>query len=302
MDSEAKIAQFIGHKDCVYALENGPKTGCFFSGSADGMVVLWDIKKPEKGLPIAKVRGSVYALFYNSVGNEILIASNRDGLHLIDLNTKTEIWSFPSPDHQWFRMQNVGKHVWILGSKGRVLIMDLKSRTVEEKQFGQHDLRSIDVDRNESKIGIGNSNKEIFIVSLGKNTVNIIPNAHLSTVFGIRFHPYAQKFISAGRDAKLKIWGENLKGDWALENEVAAHLFSIHDIKLHPTKPILISGSTDKNIKIWHPETLKLLRVLDKTRHAGHGHSVNQLLWLENTEVLLSCSDDRTISAWNIFE
>jgi len=57
----------------------------------------------------------------------------------------------------------------------------------------------------------------------------------------------------------------------------------------------------DKTLKIWDAENLKLLRVLDKTRHAGHGHSVNQVLWLGKRELLLSCSDDRTISAWDIY-
>jgi hypothetical protein len=40
------------------------------------------------------------------------------------------------------------------------------------------------------------------------------------------------------------------------------------------------------------------LKVIDKARHAGHGTSVNKLLWTPNR--LLSASDDRSISAWDI--
>jgi WD40 repeat protein len=54
----------------------------------------------------------------------------------------------------------------------------------------------------------------------------------------------------------------------------------------------------DKSIKVWDLEELKLLKVIDKARHAGHGTSVNKLLW--NTNMLLSASDDRSISAWDM--
>jgi hypothetical protein len=45
---------------------------------------------------------------------------------------------------------------------------------------------------------------------------------------------------------------------------------------------------------------LKLLKVIDRARHAGHGFSVNKLLWTNHHNQLLSASDDRSISVWQI--
>jgi WD40 repeat protein len=56
----------------------------------------------------------------------------------------------------------------------------------------------------------------------------------------------------------------------------------------------------DKSIKIWDSTTFRLLKVLDKSRHAGHGTSVNKVLWLAIDEVLITCSDDRTLGIWSI--
>jgi WD40 repeat protein len=56
----------------------------------------------------------------------------------------------------------------------------------------------------------------------------------------------------------------------------------------------------DKSIKVWDSEKLKLLKVIDRARHAGHGTSVNKVLWTSYQNQLLSASDDRTISVWNI--
>jgi WD40 repeat protein len=56
----------------------------------------------------------------------------------------------------------------------------------------------------------------------------------------------------------------------------------------------------DKSIKVWDAEALRLLKVIDRSRHAGHGTSVNKVLWSNYRDQLLSASDDRTISVWNI--
>jgi WD40 repeat protein len=56
----------------------------------------------------------------------------------------------------------------------------------------------------------------------------------------------------------------------------------------------------DKSIKVWDTEELKLLKVIDRARHAGHGTSVNKLLWTGFNNQLVSASDDRTISLWQI--
>jgi WD40 repeat protein len=56
----------------------------------------------------------------------------------------------------------------------------------------------------------------------------------------------------------------------------------------------------DKSIKVWDRASRKLLKVIDKSRHAGHGTSVNKLVWMKYNDLLVSCSDDRTISVWDV--
>jgi WD40 repeat protein len=56
----------------------------------------------------------------------------------------------------------------------------------------------------------------------------------------------------------------------------------------------------DKSIKVWDAQEFRLLKVIDKARYAGHGTSVNKLYWSKFHNQLISCSDDRSISVWNI--
>ena len=44
----------------------------------------------------------------------------------------------------------------------------------------------------------------------------------------------------------------------------------------------------------------KLLKVIDEGRHQGHSNSVNKLFWSRYSDLLVTCSDDRTISVWKL--
>ena len=298
---ELKIAHFTGHTDSVYSLSAGADETTFYSAGGDGRIIFWDTNDPDSGKLIAKVKSSVYSTHYIYTKNQILVAANNDGLHLIDLESNTEVWSYPAPNQRWFRMVELNGNIWISGSSGLVLIFNIAVQSIQIKYCGNSDLRSMDVAFDFKTIAMGNSNGEILFFDTFNEELSVVHKAHQSATFGIQFYPSGLRVVTSGRDAKLKLWHKNDIGNWDLEKEVSAHLFGIHDVKLHPTKPILATASNDKTIKIWDAETLKLLRVIDKTRHAGHGHSINQLLWLKKPELLLSCSDDRYISAWDIF-
>lgn len=297
-----KFALFQGHSDCIYALEPGPNPGDFFSSGSDGQVVLWNVFKPDQGKLIAKTQGTVYSLCFLKELNKLFISVNNDGIHLVNLESGREEWMHPTPGQSWFRMQRCEDKVIISGSRGTLIYIHLGSFEIRNIKIGNSDFRALSIQNGGKRIALGNSNGDIHILNSDFDWQYSENLAHSKTVFGLNFYPHTNQLISVGRDARMSLW--EFSSDSTLNKiiSIPAHLFGIHDVAVHPTKPLIATASMDKTIKIWDAETLKLLRVLDKSRHAGHGHSINQLLWLEEQELLLSCSDDRTISAWNIFE
>ena len=79
-------------------------------------------------------------------------------------------------------------------------------------------------------------------------------------------------------------------------------MFAINDIAYRPDGAFLATASMDKSIKIWQADDLRLVKVVDRARHAGHATSINKLLWLPENNWLVSASDDRSISVWEIEE
>ncbi len=122
--------------------------------------------------------------------------------------------------------------------------------------------------------------------------------AHANSVFTVRYTPDAKLLLSGSRDARLKVW--DAATNYHQAAEVVAHLYAINHLDFSPDGKHFVTCSMDKSIKVWDTEKLKLLKVIDRARHAGHGTSVNKVLWTTYQDQLLSASDDRTISVWNI--
>ncbi|HTE32713.1 MAG TPA: hypothetical protein VK666_20170, partial [Chryseolinea sp.] len=121
---------------------------------------------------------------------------------------------------------------------------------------------------------------------------------HENSVFTLRYTPDLNFLISGSRDARLKVWDTH--NGYVKSAEVVAHMYAINHLDFSPDGKHFVTCSMDKSIKVWDTEALKLLKVIDRSRHAGHGTSVNKLLWTTFNDQLISASDDRTLSVWNI--
>lgn len=300
----AKKAHFTGHSDCVYSLTKGLNKGEFLSAGADGLVVQWSAYQPDEGKLIAKATGSIYASVLQKSTETLAVPVNRDGIHLINPVTSQESLAWPTGNTLWFRGLEISdSEILFCGSNGQIARVNTVIPAVAIQPLGNADFRGMAIHPAKEIIALGDSKGKISLWNHREPEPFFSWQAHPDTVFGLVFYPDGLRLVSAGKDAHLRLW--QLSDDFkkvSLLADIPAHLFGIHDVVLHPTRPLLASAGMDKTIKIWDAENLKLLRVLDKTRHAGHGHSINQLLWLNEPELLLSCSDDRTISAWEIFE
>ena len=296
--SVSKLHTFTGHKDCIYTLEQASEPGTFFSAGADGLVAEWNVARPEEGRLVAKANTSVYALKYLEEEHLLVIGQNFDGIRIIDLRNMKDKGSLKINQAAIFSIEAYNGKLFIGGGDGMLTVVSLEPlQIIFQEKVSEKSLRSIKLFPEQSEFAAGFSDNTIKIFNLIDYKIKQLIEAHANSVFTLTYSPDYKYLLSGSRDARLNVWRTN--GIYHQAESIVAHMYAINHIAYSPDGRFFASCSMDKAVKLWDAESFRLLKVIDRARHAGHGTSVNRLLWLQDN-ILLSASDDRTISAWNI--
>jgi len=295
----SKLKTFTGHKDCVYTLERSNDDSIFFSGAGDGMVVYWSLKSEDNGQLVAKLPNSVYGLHHLKESDLLAVGHNYDGIHLIDWRNRKELGSLNMTKSAIFDIKSANGNLFVGDTSGTVTIIDINKLQIRYKiEDAQKSARSIAINELSNELAVGFSDNKIRIYDLDSFELKHTLSSHENSVFTIKYSPDKKLLLSAGRDAHLMMW--DLESGYLLLENIVAHMYAINNIDFSPDGKHFVTCSMDKSIKVWDATTFKLLKVIDKARHAGHGTSVNKLLWTSHNNQLVSASDDTTISVWNI--
>jgi len=294
-----KIHSFLGHKDSIYTLEPADDQSVFFSGAGDGMVVQWDLDNPDEGHLVANLPNSVYALQYIKHKHRLIVGQNFQGIHVIDLKKNEELGSLSLSKSQIFDLKYQDNHLFACMGEGSIFVIDLKElRVLEQLNHSDESARCISINDQLGEFAVGYSDHRIRIFDLKTFRLKHELTGHTNSVFTVAYHPQFPLLLSGGRDAHIKVW--NVEDNYSLQESIAAHLYAINHIEFSPNGQLFVTCSMDKSIKVWNAQELKLLKVIDKARYAGHGTSVNKLYWSAYNQQLASCSDDRTITIWDL--
>ncbi|MDX5339204.1 MAG: WD40 repeat domain-containing protein [Cyclobacteriaceae bacterium] len=294
-----KLHTLTGHNDCIYALAEGSDPRFFYTGAGDGMVVEWDLDRPKDGKLIAKLPNSVYALEVDRERNLLIIGHNFEGIHVIDLNENKEIWSLQLTNQAIFDIKVFGKEILIGTGDGILVIVDIEKKAIKKHvKLSSKSIRVMSIASGKKQVAVGLSDHSIKILDLSNGFEPIANlNGHNNSVFALGYSPDENLLCSGGRDAQLKFWKTS---NYTLDENIVAHMFAINYLSFKEDGKFLVTCSMDKSIKVWDVENRKLLKVIDKARNAGHGTSINKILWSTYSGQVVSISDDRTISIWQI--
>jgi WD40 repeat protein len=294
-----RLHNLTGHRDCVYTLEQADQPHLFFSGSGDGMVVLWDLTRPEEGDLIASLPNSVYALHFHKPSGWLIVGHNYNGIHVVDLKNKKEVSSLHLTKAAIFDIQSRGARLFVGDKEGMITVIDMEQMAVINRiKLSDKSVRTIAIHPEADEMAVGYSDHHIRVFDLESMTLKYAWKAHQNSIFTLRYTPDGNYLLSGSRDARLKLW--DVKAGYIPLEEVVAHMHAINHIDFSPNSKHFVTCSMDKSMKVWDLDAMRLLKVIDKGRHAGHGTSVNKLLWTGYQSQLVSASDDKTISVWDI--
>jgi WD40 repeat protein len=223
---------------------------------------------------------------------------NYEGIHVLNWKNKTELGSLQITKAAIFDIQRFHDGILVGDGEGVITLTDIESlRIVHQVKASEKSVRTIVANGGSGEVAIGFSDNyiRVFDEKLG---MKLEWPAHGNSVFTLKYTPDQRFLISGSRDARLKVW--DVASGYKQVEEIVAHLYAINHLEFSPNGKHFVTCSMDKSIKVWDTEELKLLKVIDRARHAGHGTSVNKLLWTSHQDQLVSASDDRKISVWQI--
>ncbi|MFZ6010980.1 MAG: WD40 repeat domain-containing protein [Bacteroidota bacterium] len=293
-----KLHTLTGHRDCIYSLQQADAGHLIFSGGGDGMVALWDLRQPDTGQLVAQLPNSIYAMHYHASTDTLVVGHNYDGIHWLDWKNKKEIGSLQITKSSIFDIQSFDGRLLVASGDGDLTLVDAVSRNIINRvHTSEKSARTIAINDKTGELAVGYSDDFIRVFDEKLNE-KATWKAHDKSIFTLRYSPDGKRLLSGARDARLKVW--NVAAGYEQAEEIVAHLYAINHLDFSPDGKHFVTCSMDKSIKVWDMAELKLLKVIDKARHAGHGTSVNKLLWTPYQDQLVSASDDRTLSVWHI--
>lgn len=282
---------FKGHTSGIFCLQSLSDRE-FLSAGGDGQIVKWNLENCQDGQVIARLDSTIYSILVDK--EHLLIGENSRAIHLIDLVTRKVIRSVEvkSPIFDIHRDDDL----YFVGTgAGELLCFDMNLNLKKRIRLSTGSLRTIS--SQENYLALGYSDTIIRIVNRKFKLIQEL-KGHTLSVFATQYHQESNILISVGRDAHIRAWDR--LNDYSLVQDISAHMYAINHLALSPDNRFFATGSMDKTIKIWDAITFDLVKVIDKVRHDGHTNSVNKLLWMKFENLLVTCSDDRSIAVWGI--
>ena len=296
-----KMATLAGHRDAVYALTGG-SASVVYSGSADGMVVGWDAAAPARdGELLARVENSVYALRHLPELGLLVLGHNFQGIQVLDLASRQLAHATALPPVAIFEIVYSAsrQRLYVGLGDGTLAVLTVPDFRLEKiLRLADKSLRCLALHEGRAELAVGSSDTLTRILDLDSLETKFTLAESTNSVFSVAYSLDGAQLLTAGRDAQIRTW--DVAAGYALAGAVPAHMYTIHHLAFSPDGRYLASCSLDKSIKLWDAATLTLLRVLDRARAAGHGTSVNRLIWPGNENRLVSCSDDRSLAVWQL--
>ena len=295
-----KSAELKGHSGAIYSLSKGFSPTTVLSCSGDKMLAHWDVTENKFTGFSVKLPSIIYSSLFIELNNLLLIGTASGSLHVVDVTTKQEIKFLQFHKGGIFKIEFLpsSKSILFSTANGYLIELDLELFLIKkEVKISDLKIRCVAVDEELNRIYLTDGSGEFHVLELTTFKKTISVQAHQQSCNCIAIHPNGKHLITGGKDAHLNVFD---KFSFEKLISIPAHNFAIYSCLFLGNTNYIATASRDKTIKIWDATTFEFLLRINKENYDAHSHSVNSLLWLDETSQLISAGDDQKLMVWNI--
>ena len=286
------IKELTSHKDEIYCLIN-LSNGNFATGSADGLVLIWNEYLLDLSLTIHAHKSSVSSLCegkFKDNKNLLLTGGNDSVIKLWDINedyNNIKKLQVNGPIINLFYLSN---EVFVSFTNNQLILWSIDNyQNIFKVEINDIYILEYLID-NIFAAGMEDNSIMIFNVFDTKMTYKKLLKGNDEIVSCIK--KINEKYIITGNyEGNLMIW-DLIKMELFFKIE-KAHLYKITSI-IQLNSGLFVTCSTDKNIKIW--DLNKRINVL--TFPNAHKKAIRGVIQLNNG-MLVSAGNDSIIKIWN---
>lgn len=235
-------------------------------------------------------KDSVYDLAPPVAGGKFISASG-DGL-VVQWNSPDEGKPLVKVNNPIYAIEHLitQDRLWVGENSEGIHLID----TANKKEIGSLKLPKVSVffiKTVGSKTFVGNSIGFIHVIDSSSLQFNHHIHGSDKSARSVAIHQDNNEMAVGFSDHLIRIYDLNT---YQLKHTIQAHTNSVFTLQYHQN--FLISSGRDAHIKIWDAS----LNYILAEDIPAHNYAINQILTLENTNLLASCSMDKSIKIWNV--
>ncbi|MFN5417338.1 MAG: WD40 repeat domain-containing protein [Flavobacteriia bacterium] len=291
-----KRLEIKGHSGAIYSVDG--YDDFVFTGSGDCFAAKWNLITGVQERFAIKAEKSIYKVKLLNSHKHFVIGTSSGAMHVIDLESKTEIKHFTQHKSAIFEIteNQIKKQVYTSDADGNLAIWNSESwDLLLFLPLLTGKIRSVFVSPDGEKIYLACQNGDLKIFETTHFNEITSFSAHKLACNCICISPQNDLIFSGGKDGFLRIWDNQT---FELKIEIPAHNFGIYDIQFLDDGKLFITASRDKSIKLWDSKSLKVIQKIER-KDGGHSHAVNALYKKSELE-FISVGDDKRIIYWEL--
>jgi WD40 repeat protein len=284
-----------GHRGPVYALASAGAQGSVISAGSDGVVALWDLGGGNDARAITRLDEAVFSLLLLPGPGLLVVGTEGGRIHVVDLQNGRERHCFQVHRRGVFDLVSIGPSRFAAaGGDGTLSIWEVDADAHcslwRQLPLGEGKLRGLCHLQQQGWLAVACGEGPIRLLETGLfNEVHTL-EGHDRGALCVALHPTKPALLSGGKDGHLRGWSINSTPREVLAS--AAHRSALYRIGARADGSLLATVGRDKAVKVWDGRDLGPI-ARHEGRAAGHTHSVNGLVWMD--EHLVTAGDDRVL-------